>query len=343
MKQRIIVKALAVAVILLFLGLVIQSSVANDVSTNFLNNIVNLGGFEQLPYGSNESWIFYISDADADLRVWDKYWDLLDPICPIEWWGLSLVHPWTNCNPEGMVFEIIFWDQLLGNPICTYQITPYVIPTGIYYNGAEMYQWEIELDPCCDLIPYGWISIQSIESPNNCWFHWAGSGDGDLYCYHEGASNPDCDNDCAFRFPCCTHQVPIIQCDSVGMNFGKIDPGETVTGQIFVYNSGDPGSYLNWYVDTINVPLWGSWTFYPKAGYNIEEGDYVIINVTCSITDKLGIYTGEIIVYNGDDSTDFCIIDTSVEVPRIRTTFNQLLYWFLERFPLLERLLVLIN
>jgi len=342
MKQRIICKALAVAVILLFLGLAIQPAIANDISTIFLNIENNLGGFEQSPYGPNESWIFYISDADAGLRVWDQYWDVFDPICPIDWWGLSLVHPWTNCNPEGMVFEIIFWDALLGNPICTYQITPYVIPTGIFYNGAELYQWEIELDPCCDLIPYGWISIQSIESPNNCWFHWAGSGDGDLYCYHEGASNPDRDSDCSFHFIFCDPPYPRIHRDPIGMDFSKARAGTTVTAQIYICNVGEPGSYLNWYVDTAAVPTWGTWTFTPSSGTGVAEGDCILIDVTCVLTDTWGDYTGTITVYNADDSTDFCEIDTSIELTRAKVLYNQWFRALFEHFPMMQRLLNLL-
>ena len=231
-------KILVVGHIFLFVSVGIQPVIAVDVSNRINKNRDNLGDFEQLPYGPDESWIFRISDADAGYRVWDEYWELDSPISNTHWWGLSLVYPWANCDPEEMTFEIILWDQLLGNPVCTYHITPYEMPTGIYYNGAEMFQWEIELDPCCMQIPDGWISIQSIESPNNCWFYWAGSGDGDLYCYHEGATNPDCESDCAFKFQMYNPEYGKIHCDPIGMDFRRARPGTTITGQIYICNSG---------------------------------------------------------------------------------------------------------
>jgi len=42
------------------------------------------------------------------------------------------------------------------------------------------------------------------------------------------------------------------------MNFGGRGPGETVVGQIKVYNAGEPFSWLIWFVDTVNVPNWGT-------------------------------------------------------------------------------------
>lgn len=165
------------------------------------NNQPLLGSelFQQLPFEPEESWIFYTSDLDAGYRVHDEYWDVDKSICDIHWWGLSLVYPWSDCDPEGMEFEIIFWDSLLGNKICEYEVSPTAEATGKYYAGFEMYYWETFLDPCCEQIPDGWVSIQSSSSTNDCWFLWAGSDEGDLYCYQEGTSEPDQDTDAAFE------------------------------------------------------------------------------------------------------------------------------------------------
>ncbi|KYK21857.1 hypothetical protein AYK21_04410 [Thermoplasmatales archaeon SG8-52-2] len=301
--------------------------------------------FEQLPYEPHESWIFRISDSDAGYRVWDEFWSLEETIHCIDWWGLSLTDPgdFISGNPEEMVFEIIFWDNLLGNPVCTYQVSPHAKGTFIFYNESEMFYWEAPLDPGCD-ISESWVSIQSVETPNKCYFLWAGSDEGNLYCYHEGATIPDQDSDCAYLLGAegCYYGDAKIQCESVGMNFGKACPGTTVYGNIYIYNIGDGWVFLDWFVDTINVPSWGTWTFSPSSGLGLNIYDCVIINVSCILTDLKGTYVGTITVYNADDSTDFCEIDTSVEVTRNRASYYQWLELLIEHYPMLGRLLSLL-
>ncbi|UCF49208.1 MAG: hypothetical protein JSU91_05515 [Thermoplasmatales archaeon] len=295
--------------------------------------------FEQLPFEPEESWIFMTSDVDPGYRVWDEYWDLDQPITDIHWWGLSLVYPWAACDPTGMSFEIIFWDQLLGNPICTYTVQPTATGTGKFYAGFEMYYWEVDLDPQCDQIPNGWVTIQGMGSQNNCWLLWAGSDDGDLYCYQEGSG--DNFNDAAFQLTGGEEPaVPRINCDAVGMNFGNAAPGATVTGQIYVCNNGDPGSYLDWYVDTASAPAWGTWTFTPASGTGVAEGDCVTVDVTCVVGEEEGDFSGVITVFNADDTTDNCKIDTSVTVPRAR--YNALIWNLFEQFPALYQLVKII-
>ncbi len=205
-----------------------------------------------------------------------------------------------------------------------------------------MIYWETMLDPCCDLIPNGWVSIQSLSSTNQCWFLWSGSLDGDLYAYQEGSATPDLVNDLAFQLTAEGEPVyPDINCDPVGMNFGQAGPGATVTGQIYVCNGGDPGSYLNWYVDTAAVPAWGTWTFTPAGGTGVAEGDCVVVDVTCVLTEEKGTYNGDITVYNADDSSDYCKIDTSAEVPRARS--HNALFWNLfQQFPALYQIVKII-
>ena len=78
----------------------------------------------------------------------------------------------------------------------------------------------------------------------------------------------------------------------------------------------------------------GYWTFEPESGTGLAEGDRVIINVTIILTDCLAIVSGIITVYNQDDTKDYCEIETGGEITNARSYL-----WFLERFPMLERLL----
>jgi len=319
----------------------VSSNISIDKKTIITDDVI----FEQLPFEPEESWVFRTSDANLGYRVWDEFWEINETICCIRWWGLSLIDSdnWTSCNPEGMVFEIIFWDALLGNPVCTYQVAPKAKGTFEFYNGSKMFYREVGLVPCCDCEPDGWVSIQSIQSPNQRHFLWAGSDDGDLYSYQEGASNPDCDSDCAYELGVvgCYYGDAKIQCEPVGMNFEKVRPRTNVTGQIYVYNKGPFLTWLEWFVYTANVPAWGTWTFSPASG-GVGEDDCDIINVTCVLTDVTGTYNGTIIVYNADDSTEFCEIDTSVEVTRVRSQ-NVVIWNLFQRFPMLERLFSLIR
>ncbi|UCF49032.1 MAG: hypothetical protein JSU91_04600 [Thermoplasmatales archaeon] len=136
---------------------------------------------------------------------------------------------------------------------------------------------------------------------------------------------------------------PLICCDSDGLNFGSVSAGSTVNGEISVINCGDPGSFLNWYVDTSDLPTWGDWTFTPSSGEGVGEGDSVNIDVTCVVTDTEGEYSGQIIVINDDNPSDTCTVDTSVIVPRTRTRFNLLFYWFFYQFPRLVNLMNLLK
>ena len=109
--------------------------------------------FSQQPQGPDEYWNAYTSDINAGYRVHDEYWDVNEPICDIHWWGFSLFWTgagWEVCDPDGMCFEIIFWDALLGNPTCVYtEVCPPAQDTGVYYGSFPLYYWETILDPCC--------------------------------------------------------------------------------------------------------------------------------------------------------------------------------------------------
>lgn len=300
-------------------------------------NTASLSGpiiFSQLPFLPEEDWVFYTSSSDAGYLTMDNY-GVDEDVCDIHWWGLSLVYPWAPCDPTGMVFEIIFWDTS-GNPVCVYQVTPPAQPTGLFYSGFEMYYWEADLYPCCPL-ENGWISIQSISSANGCWFMWAGSDDGDLLCYQNDAAQT---TDCAFELTAEEPEpIPAICCDPIGLYFGDDIPvGNTVTGQIYVCNCGDSGSYLDWYLDTASAPAWGTWTFTPASGTGLVEGACDIVDVTC-LVNTAGTYSGNIYVYNADDPTDFCMLATGGTWPLFQSYNLPFVQWLQIKCPLVKVLL----
>jgi hypothetical protein len=139
-----------------------------------------------------------------------------------------------------------------------------------------------------------------------------------------------------------TEIFPKICCDPVGLIFGNVSAGSTVNGKIYVCNCGDEGSVLNWYVDTGNLPSWGTWIFTPESGTGIEKDDCVDVDVTCVVTETQGTYSGTITVFNSDDISDKCIVDTSVNVPRVRARYNPFVLWLIEQLPIIEVLFQLL-
>jgi len=181
----------------------IKNTNPNTIKSNNVQPMMGPVLYEQLPYEPDEAWTFTTSDAGAGYRVHDNFPPINEEICDIHWWGLSLLYEggWQNCDPTGMVFEIIFWDSLMGQIMCgPFQVQPEPEFTGVYF--ADLYEqiyWEVQLEPCCSMPEGGWVSIQSIDSPNGCWFLWAGSEDGDLYSYQEGTEPPELVYDTAFQ------------------------------------------------------------------------------------------------------------------------------------------------
>jgi hypothetical protein len=220
MKMKKILKGVSVLLIAIIMVLSTVAVTANTVeekdelinitrlkpdnpNPSYSNDEVPLIGpvlFSQKPNGPEEYWNAYLSEMSQGVRVHDEYWGVNEQICDIHWWGFSLFWNgagWDPCDPEGMCFEIIFWDSLLGNPVCVYDVCPPAEDTGVSYDAFTLYYWETILDPCCDQIPNGWVSIQSYGS--DCYFLWMISDDGDWYAYQEGSPTPDIEYDVAFE------------------------------------------------------------------------------------------------------------------------------------------------
>ena len=295
--------------------------------------------FSQLPFEPEEEWIFYTSSNLPGYLVYDNFWGIEEPICDIHWWGLSLVNPWAPCDPTGIVFEIIFYTDSggePGDPVCAYQVTPPATPTGKFYAGFEMYYWETDLDPCCQL-DMGWVSIQSISSPNGCWFLWAGSDDGDLFAIQDGADPPELLTDLAFEL---TKEgpdpIPAICCDPGIMNW-EVGPDKTVTGTFHVWNCGDDGSTLTWSVDS--YPPWmTAAAFTPNGGNIAAPGPGTDVTYTFTAPSQQQTYSGVIKVINVGDPTDFCEMPVELIVPRSKGVFFNIFEYIVNQFPILKTL-----
>jgi hypothetical protein len=108
-------------------------------------------------------------------------------VTSINVWGLSLENSlgWTACDPTGMTFDVIFYEDAAGVPgteICNLQSLPSTSSlTGFQYSGFDLYQFNIAA--ACDLATVGrkWMSVQSEPMTGDCAFLWMSSHDGDLF------------------------------------------------------------------------------------------------------------------------------------------------------------------
>ena len=315
------------------------SCIKSTNPTTFNGNEVQPLGpviFAQLPYEPDESWAFYTSSTDAGYLVYDNFDGVEEPICDIHWWGLSLVYPWAACDPTGMVFEIIFYTDAggePGNPVCVYQVSPPAVGTGKFYSGFEMYYWETDLDPCC-VLNAGWVSIQSISSPNQCWLLWAGSDDGDLFALQDTTILED---DLAFELTAeGPDPIPKICCDP-GITNWKVKPEVTCTGTFHVANCGDDGSTLVWIVDSF--PPWMTAAVFTPNGGNIPKpGPGTDVTFTFTAPTAQQTYSGTIKVINVDDPSDFCEFPVECIVPRTKGVFFNIFEYVLNQFPILKTL-----
>jgi hypothetical protein len=160
--------------------------------------------FLQSPNPSSGNWYAYTSDLNSPYRCFDNFWDITQPICDIHWWGLSLFWNgagWEDCDPDGMLFDIAFYTESGGEPgdlVCQYsQVSP-AYEFYDNYNSWSGYKWSYDLDPCCEL-DWGWVSIASSSSSNECWFLWMNSPDGDKQCLQVGGDPEWKDDDLAFE------------------------------------------------------------------------------------------------------------------------------------------------
>ena len=124
---------------------------------------------------------------------------------------------------------------------------------------------------------------------------------------------------------------PVADLDCEGsLTWTDINAGATVTDEIQVSNIGETSSLLNWEVAT--YPVWGTWTFTPSSGTDLEVGSSVTINVSVVAPNvKNEEFTGIVKLVNSIDASDFCEIDASLTTPRART--NNIILRILERFP----------
>jgi len=128
------------------------------------------------------SWGTYIMAESIDQTATDPDWF---DISSLTVWGLSLINVPTEdiqaCDPSGMTFDVIFYQDNAGVPgavICDLQsVVPAITNTLVQYIGFDLFQFD--LPAACDLGTVGpkWVTIQSELYPDDCGFVWLSSAD----------------------------------------------------------------------------------------------------------------------------------------------------------------------
>ena len=126
--------------------------------------------------------------------------------------------------------------------------------------------------------------------------------------------------------------TPDLDC-SGDLHWIDVQPSATVTDEITVENIGEPGSLLDWEIES--YPDWGDWTFTPSSGDDLLPNNPVTVGVTVIAPDEQEeTFTGEVKIVNSEDPDDTCVIDVSLATPvNQQVVINPLLQMLLERFP----------
>lgn len=156
--------------------------------------------YEQIVHDPSQSWSFATSDAGPGYKVYENFPSLAGPIGKLDWWGLTLIYPWAQGDPDGMNFYIEFYSD---DPTDTGSMPPTDLVasfdvsvdagdvvysyTGDYYAGFACVYFEFDLPSDVNLPDGGWVSIQSHDDPDGDWFLWGSAQSGDFFSYQEGS------------------------------------------------------------------------------------------------------------------------------------------------------------
>ncbi len=306
----------------------------NTFSSMGKGNII----FSQRPFTPFEDGALYISDLNLGYLCMEDFWGLNEPIFNIHWYGFPLTDDFYQGDPTGMKFEIKFYEDnggLPGTNVATFsnlEVTTF--NTSISYDYLYQYYWETYL-PSSVTLANGWVSIQSTYCPDESRFYWMSSPEGNFNALLNGVN---VNNNLAFELT--GKSVPKMCCNG-DLMWDKVKAGSIVNGTFQVYNCGQPGSLLNWKINS--TPDWGTWTLTPSSGTDLTINDNITITVeVVSPTEKKKTFTGKIKIINSDDPSDFCEIDVSLTTPRPRASnfIQNILQRFPNALPILRHILV---
>jgi len=296
--------------------------------------------FEQNPPDPSNQTRSYLSDNSVPGIVIDDFWDVQYPIHEISWWGNGFVFNsfggiLSKCESTDMIFDVVFYEDLNGEPgevVCSYHdVTPTITDSGLVYYSQTlddyfslMYFEVSELSPPC-MLSNGWISIQAVDG-DECMFVWRISLEGNSQAYI-GQRILDTD---LVNYDFCfvlrtTDEPEMITLDGpVTGNYGE---EQTYTIMADGYPDYDMYYYIDWGDGTID-----EWIGPHPAG---EE-----INVTHT-WEVEGNYTIQVKAKNSlEMETDYLTLEVSMPKTKIFThPFLRFLEHHPNIFPLIRQIL----
>jgi len=188
-----------------------------------------------------DDFIAGTSEQSAGFVRLDDYFGAGGAIEAVRFWGVDLQNVGGNnfieCVESDPTFNISFHADAAGIPgaqVCSYTVTATRTPTGIFYLGAELNEYNAVLPVPCVLIN-GWVAIEGLGDPT-CWFLWMSAGiGGGATSWCDGCTEQLQDFDLAFCLvgdeggvtgACCDEAagtcmdgVDITDCEAAGLRF----------------------------------------------------------------------------------------------------------------------------
>ena len=285
----------------------------------------------------DEADIFLIKSTDGGI-TWGSPKRVNDD------WTVNDQHlPWIDIKPDGTI-DIAWYDR--RNSITDTMWDVFITRS---INGGTTFSLN------------KMINDQSYASPLNPWgTPWMGEylglavDNSHAYIVFTSSITDPCGDVYFDKIENSNLPVPTPNLDCEGdLNFGNVKRGTTVTRDFLVKNIGDPQSLLDWEIES--HPDWGTWTFSPNSGDDLVAGGSTTVNVSIVAPDQVSLglfliktggkeYNGTVKVVNKENSSDFSIINVSMNVainyeisrfPLLQIFFERFLYVF----PLLRYLM----
>ncbi len=101
---------------------------------------------------------------------------------------------------------------------------------------------------------------------------------------------------------------PDLYCDK-NLNWSDVQPGSTIIDNISIQNIGEPGSLLDWEIES--WPQWGIWTFTPQQGIDLspDVGPVALQVQVIAPLEEGQEFTGHVTIVNTENTNDYCTIN----------------------------------
>ncbi|MCK4873329.1 MAG: hypothetical protein KAS72_11440 [Phycisphaerales bacterium] len=144
--------------------------------------------FSQSPHSAANNYTAGVSDwhwSDGQFLRRFEHFEAGENVSALRWWGLQAFYSgvaWEPCDESPMEFAIAFYYDyggVAGDMVSLDIVEVYGVDTGYTYsNDLVLYRYDVVLPSPCALAE-GWVSIMGVSEPEDCWFAWMSSPDGD--------------------------------------------------------------------------------------------------------------------------------------------------------------------